>query len=147
MTSPHTPPEPTGTAPDDPDAIRRDIEHTQRRLSGDVDALTDRVAPSRIVGRRVDRVRDRVGSWRDAVMGGDDRPAGAAAQRAADRAGDVAHAVSDRASQAAATVADTAREAPRTARRQTRGNPLAAGLIAFGAGWLVSSLLPASARE
>jgi nucleotide-binding universal stress UspA family protein len=29
----------------------------------------------------------------------------------------------------------------------TRGNPLAAGLIAFGAGWLVSSLLPASERE
>lgn len=27
------------------------------------------------------------------------------------------------------------------------GNPLAAGLIAFGAGWLISSLLPASAAE
>jgi hypothetical protein len=27
------------------------------------------------------------------------------------------------------------------------GNPLAAGLIAFGAGWLVSSLLPATRRE
>ena len=32
-------------------------------------------------------------------------------------------------------------------RRQTQGNPLAAGLIAFGAGWLISSLLPASRQE
>jgi gas vesicle protein len=31
--------------------------------------------------------------------------------------------------------------------RQTQGNPLAAGLIAFGVGWLVSSLLPASQKE
>jgi hypothetical protein len=32
-------------------------------------------------------------------------------------------------------------------REQTEGNPLAAGLIAFGVGWLVSSLLPASQAE
>ena len=32
-------------------------------------------------------------------------------------------------------------------RQQTQGNPLAAGLIAFGVGWLVSSLLPASQKE
>ena len=38
-------------------------------------------------------------------------------------------------------------EAPQVARRQTQGNPLAVGLIAFGTGWLVSSLLPASRRE
>ena len=31
--------------------------------------------------------------------------------------------------------------------RQTQGNPLAAGIIAFGVGWLVSSLLPASEKE
>jgi hypothetical protein len=31
--------------------------------------------------------------------------------------------------------------------RQTQGNPLAAGLIAFGVGWLVSSLLPATRKE
>jgi hypothetical protein len=30
---------------------------------------------------------------------------------------------------------------------RAQGNPLAAGLIAFGAGWLVSSLLPASRAE
>ena len=33
------------------------------------------------------------------------------------------------------------------ARQKTQGNPLAAGVIAFGAGWLLSSLLPASEKE
>lgn len=42
---------------------------------------------------------------------------------------------------------DAASDAPSTVRRQTQGNPLAAGLIAFGIGWLVSSLPPASRRE
>jgi hypothetical protein len=36
---------------------------------------------------------------------------------------------------------------PQAAGRQAQGNPLAAGLIAFGQGWLVSSLLPASRKE
>ena len=37
--------------------------------------------------------------------------------------------------------------APEALRRQTQGNPLAAGLIAFGAGLLVSSLIPETERE
>ena len=36
---------------------------------------------------------------------------------------------------------------PDLARRQARGNPLAAGAVALAAGWLVGSLLPASAKE
>ena len=43
--------------------------------------------------------------------------------------------------------ADTVKAAPDMARRQTRGNPLAAGAVALAAGWLVGSLLPASAKE
>ena len=37
--------------------------------------------------------------------------------------------------------------APSQLRAQAQGNPLAAGVIAFGVGWLVSSLLPASQVE
>ncbi len=81
-----------------------------------------------------------------------------AASQAADRvsgtASSAASSVQDAASSAAGTVqdaastaADAVQQAPQAIRRQTRGNPLAAGLIAFGAGWLVSSLLPASRRE
>ena len=36
---------------------------------------------------------------------------------------------------------------PATVKRKSQGNPLAAGLVAFGAGLLVSSLIPASSRE
>lgn len=175
MTTPYntSDPVPHPAAPDDPDAIRRNIARTQRELSGDVDALTEKVTPGRIVERRVDRVRGRLTGWRDAVMGSDpadhvhsarrtarsladegavraDDLAGTvsdAAGAVSDTASDAAGTVSDRASDAASTVTGTAREAPRAARRQTRGNPLAAGLIAFGAGWLASSLLPASRHE
>ena len=37
-----------------PEEIRREIERTQANLSQDVDALTERVTPSKIVERRVD---------------------------------------------------------------------------------------------
>jgi hypothetical protein len=47
----------------------------------------------------------------------------------------------------ASSAADTVRSAPETVRRRAQGNPLAAGLVAFGAGWLLSSLLPASQPE
>ncbi|MFI1510628.1 hypothetical protein [Streptomyces sp. NPDC020597] len=42
---------------------------------------------------------------------------------------------------------EAVRQAPDEAMRQTQGNPLAAGLIAFGVGLLASSLLPASEVE
>ncbi len=54
---------------------------------------------------------------------------------------------SDRASSVAGSIGDTATSAPSVARQKTQGNPLAAGLIAFGVGWLASSLLPASEKE
>ena len=54
---------------------------------------------------------------------------------------------SDKASSVASSVGDAATGAPSAARQKTQGNPLAAGLIAFGAGWLISSLLPATEKE
>ena len=48
----------TTTRSDDPEVIRRDIESTRSDLSRNVDALTEKVSPSRVVGRRVDRAKD-----------------------------------------------------------------------------------------
>jgi hypothetical protein len=48
---------------------------------------------------------------------------------------------------AAQSAVSAVQQAPDTVVRQTQGNPLAAGLIAFGVGWLVSSLMPASEKE
>ena len=149
------------TASDDPEQIRREIERTQAALSQDVDALTEKVTPGKIVERRVDRARDAATRLKEKVMGtsqdygqhaaGGVRSATSSVQGAASSA---ASSVQDAASSAAGTVQDAAssaagavQQAPQAIRRQTRGNPLAAGIIAFGAGWLVSSLLPATRRE
>jgi gas vesicle protein len=155
VTNPTTRPMPD---PNDPDQIRREIERTQANLSTDADALTEKVTPSRIVKRRVDRAKDTAARLKDKVMGSDSGPtshtgtqAGRSVQGIAGSVGDTASStassISDTASDAAATAASAVQEAPQAVRRQTQGNPLAAGLIAFGAGWLISSLLPASRRE
>ena len=98
-----------------------------------------------------------VGDVRSAASTATERVSGTASSAASsvqDAASSAASSVQGAASSAAGTVQDAAstavgavQEAPQAIRRQARGNPLAAGLIAFGAGWLVSSLLPASRRE
>lgn len=111
-----------------PDQIRREIEDTRGRLSDDVNALTETISPSNVARRQADKVADAAASVKERVMGTADdlRSSGS------DAASSVGHAPG-----AAAT----------KARRKTQGNPLAAGLIALGAGWLVGSLLPASEKE
>ncbi len=105
----------------DPDQIRQEIERTRAGLAGDVNALTDKVSPSRVVGRRVERVQGAYRSARDRVMG--------------------------TASDAYESVGDAAGNATQMVREKAQGSPLAVGLIAFGTGVLISSLLPASRAE
>ncbi|UQS22293.1 DUF3618 domain-containing protein [Amycolatopsis thermalba] len=145
----------------DPDRLRREIEGTQRNLGSDVDALAEKVTPSRVVHRRVHRARGLARNMKERVMGSasggvrtaTDRmhqatdSASSTASSMASTASDAASSVASTASDAASSVAEQVQDAPRMVRRQTEGNPLAAGLIAFGAGWLVSSLIPASRQE
>jgi cell division septum initiation protein DivIVA len=112
----------------DPDQIREDIERTRAELSSDVDALTDKVSPTQVAQRQADKVRTAVSDVKDRVMGG--------VSSGADNAGS-----------AASSVGEAATQLPHAAKAKTRGNPLAAGLIAFGAGWLISSLLPSTRQE
>src|SRR5207244_9411223 len=95
---------------------------------------------------RVRRSRTAMTNVKDKIMGSTSdayQTAGSATSGVGDRVGARASAARDTASSAV----DTVRSAPDTARRSTQGNPLAAGLIAFGAGWLLSALLPASEPE
>jgi hypothetical protein len=117
-----------------PDEIERQIEQTRAALSGDVDRLSEKVSPGKIVGRRVDQVKGGAGSLRDRVMGSRDDNSGLRGAGAS-------------VGSAKSTISDAASSAPDVVRRQTQGNPLAAGVIAFGVGWLVSSLAPASQPE
>lgn len=121
------------TASDDPDAIRAKIDSTRAELSDNIDNLADTANPKNIAGRQIDRVSDAARSMRDKIMGAPDDPYDEG------RVGDARDAISQ--------VGDAVSNAPDKAKEQTRGNPLAAGLIAFGAGMLFSSLLPASKPE
>jgi gas vesicle protein len=109
---------------DSPDAIRADIENTRRELGSDVDALADKVTPSKIVHRQTDKVKDAVGSVKDRIMGAADDVRGSAG-----------------------SAAGSAGELPGKVVAKAEGNPLAVGLIAFGVGLLAASLIPASPKE
>lgn len=120
---------------ENPDAIRADIEATRARLGTNVDAVADKVTPSNIVQRQGDKVKDAVFGVKEKVMG--------TAEHATDRVHSGTGSAGSHLSDAGSAIGDT----PRQVRAKTQGNPLAAGLIAFGAGMLFSSLIPASEKE
>jgi hypothetical protein len=128
-----------------PEEIQRDIERTRASLSADVDRLNEKVAPSKVVGRRAAHLKGAATSVKDRVMGSAGESSGlhGAGDSVSSGTASAKHAVGS----AASSVGDAASAAPQTVRRQTQGNPLAAGLVAFGIGWLLSSLPPASERE
>lgn len=116
-------------------AVRHDIERTRAEMSETIDAIADRTSPSRIVDRQRRRASDRVRSMRNTVMG----TAGSGRDAVTYRTGSMESTATD--------VVDTAREAPDMVMERAQGNPLAAGLIAFGGGLLVASILPSSRPE
>ncbi len=130
------------TSSSDPDVIRQQIEDTRAGLSYDVDALNEKVNPARVVDRRVTRTKDAAASLRHRVMG-QDSSTGGAASTVSDAASSAGDSVRSAAQGAAGAVSST----PDAVVSRTQGNPLAAGLVAFGVGWLVSSLLPTTEKE
>lgn len=123
----------------DPDQLAADARRTQDALGADVTRLTGRVSPEKLVGTRREKIAHSFAAIKNQVMGIGD----SAAQLAKDGATSAA----DSAHDAANSAGDTSGSAPDAAREKTKGNPVAAGLIAFSAGWLVSSLAPASDAE
>ncbi|TWH03167.1 uncharacterized protein DUF3618 [Nocardioides sp. J9] len=107
------------------------IDRTRQDLSRDVDALYDRVSPGRIVDRRKTAVRHRVSSMKDSVMG------------TAHDVGGSTPSVSD----AAGSVQGAAESGINAVQRRTEGSPIGAGLAAFGAGLVISALIPPSSKE
>jgi ElaB/YqjD/DUF883 family membrane-anchored ribosome-binding protein len=112
--------------------LTSDIASTREGLAQNLDALQDRVSPSAIVERRKDAAKGRFRQVRNKVMG--------TAQGAKHSAGSTASSATD-------SVTTTAQGAVGAAGEKFEGSPLAAGLIAFGAGMVVSALLPASDAE
>jgi len=142
---------------DNPDVIRADIEATRARLGTNVDAVADKVTPSNIVHRQTDKVRDAVTGVKEKIMGAadtagtkvhDTTATGAGhTTNAMHTAGDNLHQATDTVSAKLSDAGQAVSHAPDQVKAKTAGNPLAAGLIAFGAGMLISSLIPASDKE
>ncbi|SES43339.1 MULTISPECIES: DUF3618 domain-containing protein [Lentzea] len=122
-----------------PDQIRREIDDTRAELVDDANRLVDRTSPRRIAQRRTQKIRNGLGRMRDSVMG----TASGTTSTVHDQAHQAKNAVAGNAERAV----EAAQDAPRQAMRQAQGSPIAAGLIAFGGGLLVASLLPRSQAE
>jgi hypothetical protein len=136
-----------------PEQIQREIEGTRRNLSSDVDRLAEKVSPGRVVSRRVERVKSGATSLKERIMGSAPDPdqvkdrASSAAHSAADSVSGAAESARDAVTGAAESARDAVANAPQVVRQQAQGNPLAAGLVAFGVGMIVASMIPASERE
>lgn len=98
-----------------------DIERAREDLRHNVDALQEKLSPTRAAKRSAARIGESVSQARDTLMG--------TAEDGVAKTQDSMAGVSDQIS------------------RGTRGNPVAVGLGAFALGWMVSSLIPASRTE
>jgi hypothetical protein len=124
-------------------ALRAQLDEQRTRIGHTVDQIEDRVRPGRIAERQRGRMKVRLVTWKEAVMGSDDDPYDGGDAGETHRFSDASEAARERASSVASTVGET----PDMIRRRTRGNPAAPGLIAFGAGLLVASVTPTTRRE
>ncbi len=99
------------TTSNDPDVIRAQIETTRAGLSNDVNELGEKISPAQIAKRQRDKVMDSVMGVKEHIMGS---------------AGDAKASTGD----AMSAVQDAVSGAPGTVAQKTKGNPMAAGLIA-----------------
>ncbi|WP_408895691.1 DUF3618 domain-containing protein [Nocardioides sp. R1-1] len=120
-----------------------EIAGTRQSLARDVDELYDKVSPSRVIERRKASLQGRVSLMKDKVMG----TAQSGVHSTAGTAQSAVGSASATASGAVDAVEGAAQSAVHTVEARTQGAPLAAGLIAFGAGMVASALLPASSAE
>jgi ElaB/YqjD/DUF883 family membrane-anchored ribosome-binding protein len=116
----------------DPDQIRAEIAQTRGDLSTNINTLADEIRPSTMVHRQTQKVRSKAGRLKDRVMGS---------------ASDKASSVQSSTQSAVASAEQAVEQAPQMVREQTQGNPMAAGLVAFGLGMVVASLMPPSEKE
>lgn len=127
----------------DPEELRAEIARTRAELGDDLDVLVEKVTPSKVVERKVDATKEAVVGVKEKIMGS----ASSAKESVMGSTSSATSSAGSSVSNAGHTVADVASQAPTAVKQKASGNPFAAGVVAFGLGWLVSSLLPASRVE
>ncbi|MEW2632616.1 DUF3618 domain-containing protein [Streptomyces sp. NPDC048389] len=140
-----------------PDELRSEVEHTRAHLARNVDLLADRMAPRRIARRKADSAQHRLRGIKEHVMGSAKESrsgVSSTAHNVADTAGQGADQMSEKAKATAGKAKATAghfgssaQQAPARMKERTQGSPLAAGVMAFGAGMLAAAFLPPSKAE
>lgn len=114
--------------------LEQRVRYQRREMEGTIDEIGERISPKAMYERRKQSIRDRVTDWRERVMGSSDY-------------GYPDQGMGSDGESRLSQAADAVTGAPDMIRQQTRGNPLAAGLIAFGAGLLAGSVLPETRAE
>jgi gas vesicle protein len=126
--------------------LRYDIERQRAEISRDLDALGDKVSPSRMVERRTEAVKGRFRGFKESVMGSADHITTGASDRMGS-ANQSAHGAMGSVAETAHGAMDTVGGMPGMAKQQAAGNPLVAGAIAFGVGLLAATVIPETRKE
>jgi len=135
---------------EEPDRLRQNIESTRASLTRDVDLLAEKTSPRKVAQRRWTAVKETVmGSADHARHAASDTTSSAVGtvQEKASQLGDKASHLGDVAGDKAQDAAEAVRNAPREVASQAQGNPIAAGIIAFGVGLLAATLIPVTDSE
>jgi len=148
------------------------IEALEVRIGEVRESVVDKVSPKRVLQRKTAEVRQRIDdlgtSITGSITGSKQAAAGSLTNAKAsltartstttERTGDLmgrtkskiqgqAQDLSERAGDSAASATGQAKAAPAALRQRTESNPMAAGLVALGAGFLAATLLPPSESE
>lgn len=136
-----------------PDKVK---ERVKDNVSEKVDDVKGRLSPTRVARRGTESVRQGLRTARLKVMGDgdegdedylvtpsalDNHSRRTSSGNGTSAARGKARQLSERAGDAAGTTADQARSAPQAIKRGAQGNPLLAGMVAFGGGFLLASRL------
>ena len=128
------------------DELGQTIGALEQRLAQTREDVIDRVSPKRVWHRKTDELRRRVGAVAGSVTGTTERMEMQMATSKSRVRGEVQE-LAGQTSEGVSRAADGARNTQAGLRQRAEGNPMAAGLVALGAGVLVASLLPPTPAE
>ena len=133
-------------------APKKVAARAKAKATDKVEDLRERVSPKRVLERRTEDLRTRVRRVQASVTGRSDDMAyydsgDSRASRGTKAARGQARQVSQRTGRAASSVAEQAKSAPEAIKTTAQGRPVAAALVAFGAGVLIARLMPPTERE
>lgn len=123
----------------DAEELKAQIAQTREDLGQDLDVLSEKVTPSKVVGRRVDAAKGSLLGLKDRVMG--------SAEQLTSDMGSAKDSAGQSIAGSAHDLSAAVQGAPAQAKAKASGNPFAAGVVAFGVGLLVSGLFPSTEAE